>query len=90
MDCDNFINPQYLRWDSILTKIFDIKDIIICEPDIHGDNRGYIIETYRTEKIEEFLNLLEQRQKEDQYPNNPDIIFINHSQVSQKRELRGL
>ena len=33
----------------------NIKDIIICEPDIHGDNRGYFIETFRTDKLEEFL-----------------------------------
>ncbi|CAA6813679.1 MAG: dTDP-4-dehydrorhamnose 3,5-epimerase (EC [uncultured Sulfurovum sp.] len=32
-----------------------IPDIIICEPSIHGDNRGYFIETFRIDKLEEFL-----------------------------------
>lgn len=33
----------------------DIPDVVICEPTIHGDDRGYFIETFRTDKLEEFL-----------------------------------
>ncbi len=32
-----------------------IPDVIICEPTVHGDNRGYFIETFREDKLEEFL-----------------------------------
>ncbi|WP_297440850.1 dTDP-4-dehydrorhamnose 3,5-epimerase [Sulfurimonas sp.] len=32
-----------------------IEDIIIIEPDIHGDSRGYFLESYREDKLEEFL-----------------------------------
>lgn len=32
-----------------------IADVIIIEPKVHGDNRGYFIETFRTDKLEEFL-----------------------------------
>lgn len=32
-----------------------IPDVIICEPTIHGDNRGYFVETFRADKLEEFL-----------------------------------
>jgi len=32
-----------------------IKDVIICEPTIHGDERGYFVETFRANKLEEFL-----------------------------------
>jgi dTDP-4-dehydrorhamnose 3,5-epimerase len=32
-----------------------IEDVVIIEPVIHGDNRGYFIETYRHDKLEEFL-----------------------------------
>jgi dTDP-4-dehydrorhamnose 3,5-epimerase len=32
-----------------------IPDIIICEPTVHGDSRGYFIETFREDKLEEFL-----------------------------------
>ncbi len=33
----------------------NIPDVIICEPSIHGDERGYFIETFRQDKLEEFL-----------------------------------
>lgn len=32
-----------------------IADVIIIEPKVHGDNRGYFIETFRADKLEEFL-----------------------------------
>ena len=33
----------------------DIPDVIIVEPTIHGDERGYFIETFRQDKLEAFL-----------------------------------
>ena len=33
----------------------DISDVIIIEPKVHGDDRGYFIETFRADKLEEFL-----------------------------------
>jgi len=32
-----------------------IEDVIIIEPQVHGDDRGYFVETFRTDKLEEFL-----------------------------------
>jgi len=32
-----------------------IPDVIIVEPQIHGDSRGYFIETFREDKLEDFL-----------------------------------
>ena len=32
-----------------------ISDVIIVEPVVHGDERGYFVETYRKDKLEEFL-----------------------------------
>jgi dTDP-4-dehydrorhamnose 3,5-epimerase len=32
-----------------------IEDVIIIEPDVHGDERGYFVETFRQDKLEEFL-----------------------------------
>lgn len=32
-----------------------IPDVILCEPTIHGDKRGYFIETFRQDKLESFL-----------------------------------
>ncbi|MBK2106087.1 dTDP-4-dehydrorhamnose 3,5-epimerase [Francisella philomiragia] len=32
-----------------------INDIIICEPTVHGDDRGYFVETFREDKLFDFL-----------------------------------
>lgn len=32
-----------------------IPDVVIIEPTIHGDSRGYFVETFRQDKLEEFL-----------------------------------
>lgn len=33
----------------------EIPDVIIIEPVVHGDERGYFVETYRKDKLEDFL-----------------------------------
>jgi dTDP-4-dehydrorhamnose 3,5-epimerase len=33
----------------------EIPDVVICEPVVHGDTRGYFVETFRQDKLEEFL-----------------------------------
>jgi dTDP-4-dehydrorhamnose 3,5-epimerase len=32
-----------------------IPDVIICQPNVFGDDRGYFAETFRQDKLEEFL-----------------------------------
>ncbi len=32
-----------------------IPDVVIIEPTVHGDDRGYFVETFRQDKLEEFL-----------------------------------
>ncbi len=32
-----------------------IEDVVICEPTVHGDERGYFVETFRADKLEVFL-----------------------------------
>lgn len=32
-----------------------IEDVIVIEPQVHGDERGYFVETFRADKLEEFL-----------------------------------
>ncbi|MFV0563964.1 dTDP-4-dehydrorhamnose 3,5-epimerase [Malaciobacter mytili] len=32
-----------------------IEDVVIIEPTIHGDERGYFLETFRQDKLEDFL-----------------------------------
>lgn len=33
----------------------EIPDVVICEPVVHGDHRGYFVETFRADKLEKFL-----------------------------------
>ena len=33
----------------------DIADVVIIEPKVHGDYRGYFIETFKADKLEEFV-----------------------------------
>ena len=33
----------------------DIDDVILIEPTVFGDDRGYFVETFRKDKFEEFL-----------------------------------
>ncbi len=33
----------------------DIADVIVIEPKVHGDSRGYFVETFRQNKLEAFL-----------------------------------
>ncbi len=32
-----------------------IPEVIICEPVVHGDDRGYFVETFRQDKLEQFI-----------------------------------
>ncbi len=34
----------------------NITDVVIIEPAVHGDDRGYFVETFRADKLEEFLS----------------------------------
>ena len=33
----------------------ELEDVVICEPTVHGDERGYFVETFRADKLEAFL-----------------------------------
>jgi len=54
-----------------------IKDVLIIEPDIFQDNRGWFFESYNKEKLKEFGI-------------NTDFIQDNHSFSAKKGTLRGL
>jgi len=33
----------------------EIPDVVIIDPQVHGDERGYFVETFRADKLEDFL-----------------------------------
>ena len=48
-----------------------IPDVIICEPTIHGDERGYFVETFRQDALEKILgytiNFLQDNESKSSY-----------------------
>jgi dTDP-4-dehydrorhamnose 3,5-epimerase len=54
----------------------DIFDIVICEPTVHGDDRGYFVETFCEDKLEKFLGY--------------KINFCQDNETKSKGVLRGL
>ena len=54
-----------------------IPEVVICEPMVHGDERGYFVETFRQDKLEAFLG----------YPVN---FCQDNESKSSKGVLRGL
>ncbi|MDD2384980.1 MAG: dTDP-4-dehydrorhamnose 3,5-epimerase [Sulfurospirillaceae bacterium] len=48
-----------------------IPDIIVCEPIIHGDERGYFVETFRQDRLEAYLgynvNFLQDNESKSSY-----------------------
>ena len=33
----------------------EISDVIICDPPVFGDDRGYFVETFRQDRLEDFI-----------------------------------
>ena len=55
----------------------DIADVVICEPLVHGDERGYFFESFRLDKLADFLGY------------KPEFIQDNESKSS-RGVIRGL
>ncbi|MCT7554537.1 dTDP-4-dehydrorhamnose 3,5-epimerase [Aliarcobacter butzleri] len=64
-----------------------IPDVIIIEPTVHGDSRGYFIETFRADKLEEFLGYLPNGQQGTKLKIN---FCQDNESKSSKGVLRGL
>jgi dTDP-4-dehydrorhamnose 3,5-epimerase len=63
----------------------NIEDVIIIEPQVHGDERGYFVETFRQDKLEEFIS------KESASTRGYKINFCQDNESkSSKGVLRGL
>jgi dTDP-4-dehydrorhamnose 3,5-epimerase len=44
-----------MRKDEMKFITQSIPDLILIEPEVHGDNRGYFVETFRQDRLERFL-----------------------------------
>jgi dTDP-4-dehydrorhamnose 3,5-epimerase len=52
--CDNIVSKKITDVNNIFSKA-KIEDVIIIESKVHGDSRGYFVETFRQDKLEEFV-----------------------------------
>ncbi|PRM97535.1 dTDP-4-dehydrorhamnose 3,5-epimerase [Aliarcobacter cryaerophilus] len=64
-----------------------IPDVVIIEPKVHGDSRGYFVETFRQDKLEEFLGYLPNGQQGTKLKIN---FCQDNESKSSKGVLRGL
>ena len=64
-----------------------IPDVVIIEPKVHGDSRGYFVETFRADKLEEFLGYLPNGQQGMKLKIN---FCQDNESKSSKGVLRGL
>jgi dTDP-4-dehydrorhamnose 3,5-epimerase len=60
----------------------DIEDVIIIEPVVHGDERGYFVETYRQDKLEAFLGFKVQFCQDNESKSSKGVLRGLHYQLS--------
>jgi len=59
-----------------------IEDIVIIEPKIHGDDRGYFVETFREDQLEEFLGYKIHFCQDNESKSSKGVIRGLHYQLS--------
>jgi dTDP-4-dehydrorhamnose 3,5-epimerase len=73
----------------------DIPDVIICESEVHGDDRGYFAETFRADKLEEFLGYKINFCQDNESKSSKGVLrglhyqLAPHSQTKLVRVIRG-
>jgi dTDP-4-dehydrorhamnose 3,5-epimerase len=60
----------------------DIPDVVVCEPAIHGDERGYFVETFRQDKLEEFLGFKVDFCQDNESKSSKGVLRGLHYQLS--------
>ena len=58
-----------------------IPDVIIVEPQVHGDDRGYFIETFRQDKLEDFLGFKLNFVQDNESKSNKGVLRGLHYQL---------
>jgi dTDP-4-dehydrorhamnose 3,5-epimerase len=59
-----------------------IPDVIIIEPKIHGDDRGYFIETFRQDKLDDFLGFKVNFCQDNESRSNAAVLRGLHYQLN--------
>jgi len=59
-----------------------IRDVVIIEPKVHGDDRGYFIETFRLDKLEDFLGFKVNFSQDNESKSSKGVIRGLHYQLA--------
>jgi dTDP-4-dehydrorhamnose 3,5-epimerase len=59
-----------------------ISDVVILEPEIHGDDRGYFVETFRSDKLENFLGYKLNFIQDNESKSNKGVLRGLHYQLA--------
>lgn len=59
----------------------DIPDVVIIEPEVHGDERGYFVETFREDKLEAFLGFKVNFCQDNESKSNKGVLRGLHYQL---------
>ena len=69
------LNTKYFLYTNQMKVIqTKIKDVLIIEPDVFGDNRGWFSETYNKDKLTEFginIDFIQDNHSFSEKKNNP-------------------
>jgi dTDP-4-dehydrorhamnose 3,5-epimerase len=60
----------------------EIPDVFIIEPNVHGDDRGYFVETYRHDRLENFLGHKINFVQDNESKSNYGVLRGLHYQLS--------
>ena len=73
---------QKKEWSNVNFIRTEIPDIVIIEPKIHGDERGYFVETFREDKLEEFLGFKVNFCQDNESKSSKGVLRGLHYQLS--------
>lgn len=65
-----------------------IKDVIIINPQVHGDERGYFIETFRQDKLEDFLGFKVKFCQDNESKSSRGVLRGLHYQLAPKAQTK--
>lgn len=60
----------------------NIEDVIVIDPQVHGDDRGYFVETFRQDKLEEFLGFKVNFEQDNESKSGRGVLRGLHYQLA--------
>ncbi len=77
-----FFVVQKKGWSNVKFIRTEIPDVVIIEPKIHGDERGYFVEIFRQDKLEEFLGFKVNFCQDNESKSSKGVLRGLHYQLS--------